>query len=262
MKKVFLILCVCALPLVVHAQITKLPAGFTSGKTVWMVRLGGGISSVIGDGIDASKKNWEDSKPNKKWNCNGDFKSATVPSLSIGFNKSFGSGPVYWGMELGVGMRGYKTEVDWTYGASSSVSGGYDYHSISMKETLNAYNVQFSPINIGYKYIINDNMAVDIHVGGFASYDFAGKCKIENNDHYYSTSKYGNNLKDTNTETSNNIGDVDNYRQYDFGAIGGVGFWYGHFNIDVSYQRGFISIYDVSDSYFMNKLQVRLGYAF
>lgn len=262
MKKVVLSLLVCATGLITQAQVTKLPEGFTSGKTVWMVRAGASLNGASGDGVDATLDNWEKDIPNSKWSYSGDFKRALGANLSIGFNKSFGTSPLYWGMELGVAMRGYKGEADWGYGASSSVSGGYDSHTRAQTITMNAFNAQLSPINIGYKFLLNDKMAIDVHVGGFASYDFMGKYKSEYEDHIYSTSKYGNNIKDTNTDTSTDIGDLDGYRNYDFGAIGGIGFWLGHFNVDVSYQRGFISMFEGDNTYFCDKLQVRLGYAF
>lgn len=256
MKKVLFSLLVCATGLAAQAQVTKLPEGFTSGKTVWMVRAGASFNGTSGDGVDAAKDNWE----KNKWD--GDFKRALGGTISIGFNKSFGSGPLYWGMDLGVAMRGYKAEADWSYGASSKISGGYDSHTKSQTQTLNAYNAQLSPINIGYRYVINDNMAVDVHVGGFASYDFAGKLKNETYDHIYITSKYGNNDKTTENSNSTDIGDLDSYRNYDFGVVGGIGFWYGHFNIDLGYQRGFISMFEGDNTYFCDKLQVKLGYAF
>lgn len=262
MKKYLFSLLVCTSGLAAQAQVTQLPDGFTSGKTVWIVRAGASLNGVSGDGVDATKDGWEKQKPNSKWSSSGDFKRALGANLSIGFNKSFGSGPVYWGMELGVAMRGYKTEANWSYGASSKVSGGYDSHTKAQTQTLNAFNAQLSPINIGYKFLLNDKMAVDVHVGGFASYDFMGKLKTGNEDHVYSTSKNGNNIKDTNTDNSTDIGDLDGYRDYDFGVIGGVGFWFGHFNIDLSYQRGFVSIIEGDNSFFCDKLQLRLGYAF
>ena len=88
------------------------------------------------------------------------------------------------------------------------------------------------------------------------------KYKSEYEDHVYSTSKYGNNIKDTNTDTSTDIGDLDGYRNYDFGATGGIGFWFGHFNVDVSYQRGFISVFDGDNTFFCDRLQMKFGYAF
>lgn len=260
MKKILLTSLVCLSGLVSQAQITKLPEGFTSGKTVWIVRAGASFNGASGDGVDATKDNWKKYKPS--WNYSGDFKRSLGGNLSIGFNKSFGSGPVFWGMELGLAMRGYKAEADWSYGASNTIGGGYDSHTKSQKLTHNAFNAQLSPINIGYRYNINNNMAVDIHVGGFASYDFAGRLKSEFEDHIYITSKYGDNIKNTKTDDSTDIGDIDGYRNYDFGVIGGVGFWYGHFNIDLGYQRGFISMFEGDNTYFCDKLQVRLGYAF
>ena len=261
MKKTLITICTCVLALSAQAQILKLPDGFISGKTVWMLRFGGSINNVTGD-LDDYRQSWEDGKPNKKWNCSGDFNSAMGGNISLGFNKSFGSGPIYWGMEIGVGMRGYKTEVNYAYGSSSTISGGYDSHTMKESGELNAYHAQFSPISIGYRYVINESMAVDIHVGGFASYDFAGELKSESEDHIYITSKYGNNTKNTYTDNSTKIGDLDDYRKYDFGVIGGIGFWYGHLNLDLGYQRGFMAMFDYDKKLYCTKIQMRLGYAF
>ena len=259
MKRLVLSFLVCATGLATQAQVTKLSEGFTSGKTVWMVRAGASLNGASGDGVDATKDDWEKGK----WD--GSFGRALGGNVSIGFNKSFGSSPLYWGMELGAAMRGYKTSADWGKSASSTVAGSriYDSHTKTQTTTLNAYNAQLLPIIIGYKYLLNDKMAIDVHVGGFASYDFAGEIKSETSDHIYSySSKYG--TRDTNNEDSNTvkIGDLDGYRNYDFGAVGGVGLWFGHFNVGVSYQRGFISIFEGDNTYFCDKLQVRLGYAF
>lgn len=256
MKKLMTLLFMCSLVLASQAQeVLQLPSGFSGGKTVWIIRAGANFSGVSGKGIDAQEDAWV----KNKWS--GSFGRAFGGNLSIGFNKSLGSTPIYWGMDLGVAMRGYKTDASWSYGASSSISGGYDSHTKSEKTTLTAYSAQLSPINIGYKYKINDNMAVDIHVGGFASYDFAGSLKSESYDHIYLTGKYGTNDKTTENSNSTKIGDINSYRKYDFGVIGGVGFWYGHFNVDFSYQRGFVSIYDSDNTYFCNKMMLKLGYA-
>ena len=262
MKKFVFSLLVCATGLVTQAQVTKLPEGFTSGKTVWMVRAGASLNGASGDGVDATLDGWEKHKPNSKWDYSGDFKRALGASLSIEFYKSFGTSPLYWGMELGVAMRGYKGEADWSYGASSSVSGGYDSHTKAQTITMNAFNAQLSPINIGYKFLLNDNMAVDVHVGGFASYDFAGKLKSEHTYNMTSSSQYGSSTQSKDDSNSTNIGDIDGYRRHDFGVIAGAGVWVGHFNIDFTWQRGFISIYKGDNKLFNNSIQLRLGYAF
>ena len=53
-----------------------------------------------------------------------------------------------------------------------------------------------------------------------------------------------------------------NNNNYDFGVVAGAGIWFGHFNLDLIWQRGFISIYDTDSDMFSNNMQVRLGYAF
>ncbi len=256
MRKFVCMLLVSASVLSSKAQVLQLPEKFSSEGTVWIVRAGVSLSGVSGKGADAVKDGWS----KNKWS--GDFKRSLGGNVSIGFNKAFGKGPLYWGMELGVAMRGYKTEANWSRTASSKVSGGYDSHTKSEELTLNTFNAQLSPINIGYKYIINNKMAVDVHVGGFASYDFAGNLKSETYDHVYVTGNYGTNDKTTEGSTSTSLGDLNGYRRYDFGVIVGIGFWYGCFNIDLDYQRGFVSLFEGDNKLMCNKLQVRLGYAF
>jgi hypothetical protein len=257
MRKCFLFL-MCSFGLVSQAQVTQLSESFTKGKTVWILRVGGSFNGVSGDRVDAQEKAWT----KDKWD--GSFGRSMGGTLSIGFNKSFGSSPLYWGMELGVGMRGFKTEATWGKSGTSTIAGQsiYDSHTKSETVTLNAYNAQLSPFTIGYKYLFNDKMALDVHVGGFGSYDFAGTLKTETTDHIISNSSYGNRNDLKENSSSVDIGDIKNYTNYDFGVIAGVGFWYGHFNIDLTWQRGFISIFDSGDSAFSNAIQVRLGYAF
>ena len=64
MKKLVFSLLVCATGLAAQAQVTKLPEGFTSGKTVWMVRAGASLNGASGDGVDATLDGWEKQKPN------------------------------------------------------------------------------------------------------------------------------------------------------------------------------------------------------
>ena len=257
MKKFVFTLTMFAFSLSVQGQVTQLPKGFTSGKTVWFLRAGVSLNGVSGDGVDAVEEIWK----KNKWD--GSYGRSLGGSLSIGFNKSFSKSPLYWGMEFGVGIRGYKNSADWYALETSSLKGGGDMeHTKKQEQTLNAINALFSPINIGYKYAFSNRMAVDIHVGGFASYDFIGKLKTENYDHVYINSKAGYTNKITNDDSSIDISDLDGYTNHDFGVIGGIGFWFGRFNIDFCYQRGFVSLFEGDDSFFCDKLQARLGYAF
>ena len=70
-----------------------------------------------------------------------------------GFQKPLGSIGTYWGMEFGLGSRGWKVEEN---------ESDYEY-SLS----LMAHNVQVSPFTFGYKYNITDALAVDAHLGAY-----------------------------------------------------------------------------------------------
>lgn len=243
---------------------------FSSGKTVWIVRAGVGFNGVAGGAKETQSLIWD----NGKWD--GSFNTTPGYVFSIGFNRSFGNHPLYWGMSFDLGMRGYKTKAEWAYGSSSSVSGGYDYHGKTAEETLSTYNAQLSPITIGYRYTFLERMAADVHFGAYASYDFAGNFKTFTTDHIVSTSKYGNRNDYKENESKVKISDIDGMRKYDVGINLGVGYWFGHFNVDFTWQRGFVPIYEGGDdqvsvgkkekrergNLYSNNFQLRLGYAF
>lgn len=246
----------------------SLPA-FKSGKTVWIVRAGMGFNGVAGSNKDTQQALWD----NSKWD--GSFKPAIGYEVSIGFNKSFGEHPMYWGMELGLGTRGYKTSASWEVGGTNSVGHGSDYHGRFQDITLNCHTVKLSPFTIGYKYTFLKNMAADLHLGAYASYDFAGKQNNEYVDRVISTSQYGNVNKEDKSSSDVKIGDMDNMRKYDAGFNLGIGYWFGRFNIDFTWQRGFFAIFDDGDTMvkigkseqekgnlYTNNFQLRLGYAF
>lgn len=230
---------------------------FNSGKAIWFVRAGASFSGVTGSGVDDLERSWEKNK------YDGNFSRKFGGNLMIGFNKSFGHSPVYWGMELGAGMRGYKTEAEKSNSGSVPSAGRYSYYSITTDTNeLNVFNAQISPFNIGYKHLFNDMLAVDVHVGGFASYDFAGEFESRYTYNMSSTSQHGGSNQSKDDGGSTKISDIDGYRSYDFGVIAGAGVWLGHFNLDFTWQRGFVSMFDGDNELFNNSLQLRLGYAF
>ena len=230
---------------------------FNSGKAVWFIRAGASLSGVTGSGVDDREKAW------RKDGYTGNFSRQFGGNLTIGFNKSFGKSPMYWGMELGAGMRGYKTEAEKSSSSSVGSAGGYhSYARTTETNELNAFNAYLSPINIGYKYLFNDMLAVDVHVGGFASYDFAGELKTRHTYNMNSTSQHGSGSQSRDNENSVKIVDIKGYRYHDFGVIVGAGVWVGHINLDFTWQRGFVSIYKGDNEFFNNRFQLRLGYAF
>lgn len=257
MKRVIFLVFMSIMGIATQAQGVLTLPDFKSGKAVWFIRTGASLSSVTGSGVDNMEKTW------RKNSYSGNFSRKFGGNLMIGFNKSFGNSPVYWGMELGAGMRGYKTEAEKSSSASVASAGNYHSYSKTTETTdLSAFNAQFSPINIGYKYQFNNLLAVDVHVGGFASYDFAGEFKTRHTYNMTSTSQHGSGSQSKDDEKSTKIGDIEGYRYHDFGVVAGAGFWVGHINLDFIWQRGFVSIYKGDNDFFNNFFQLRLGYAF
>lgn len=120
-------------------------------------------------------------------------------------------------------------------GAGSRGCTGDDDYSIS------AYNVKYSPFTFGYKYSLTDMLKLDAHVGAYASYDFS------------QSAKYGDRDLDEDAIFDNDV---------DAGIQVGIGAWYGHINLDFTYQRGFISMVKANDSMYSSNFMIRVGYAF
>lgn len=262
MKRIlFTIFAMCAVGVVSQAQVTELPDGFTSGKTVWMVHAGAGFNGVSTDGIETGTNLWVRAMLSEpyNWSCDNEYKRKFGMDFSIAFTRNFGKSPVYWGMELGIGKRGFKQESSFEYFDISSSS--YDIIAIGQTSNLLAEYVQFTPINIGYRYLINDKMALDAHAGVFTSYDYWGHYTTDSKV-YIDMDSYSPIGELSTSQAYWDVQGMDGYRKFDTGIIGGIGFWYGHFHIECGYQYGFVSVFKGDDGYHCNSWQAKLGYAF
>ena len=143
LKSLLVLLFFCTLGLISHAQESSLPEGFTTGNTVWIVRTGVSLNFVTGDGVDDMKTDWAAQK------SYGEFKNTYGGNAFVGFYSPLGSSPVYFGLNAGVGMRSYKTSVKWKENISN----------LTTQETqLTAFNVQISPLNVGYIVKLNKSI--------------------------------------------------------------------------------------------------------
>ena len=86
-----------------------------------------------------------------------------------------------------------------------------------------AHNVQYSPFTFGWKIGVADNISIDPHLGVFLEVD---------------------------------------YNHFDAGMNIGVGVWYDRFNLDLTYQRGFIDVFTDADGIKTSNFMIRLGIAF
>lgn len=242
---------------------------FNSGKMIWIVRAGVSFNGVIGSARGTQKDIWEEGD----WR--GSYKPVYGPDLSFGFNKAICSSNLFWGSEIGIGTRGYKASATHYYSKVNKLPGNvtiYDSSSSTSDGILCTYNIKLTPGIIGYRYFIKDRMALDAHVGVFVSYDVFGHLKNHTTSRITSSYK-GGGRDDYDEQTyKTKISKLKNMNKYDIGADIGVGFWFGKFNIDVSWQQGCIPIFDDGDeeiskdkkkgNYYSSNLEVKLGYAF
>lgn len=153
--------------------------------------------------------------------------------MAFSFQKPIKDAGLFWGMEFALGTRGYSIKEDGGYGE------GEDFKQMS-------HAFRWSPFTLGYRYDINDKFAVDAHLGAFVSVDYAGKIKWGDDDL--------------------SIGDwdqwyEDDWNRFDAGMALGFGVWYDRFNLDFTWQRGFVDAISDWDVYSSN-LMLRLGVAF
>lgn len=141
MKKVLsmvaaLLLCVGTQAQIVSSRSAIVKTEKQASSTQWFLRAGLNIMNFSGDGAEGADSN-------------------IGYNATFGYQKPLGSTGGYWGMEFGLGSRGFK--VDDT--------------------KCMAHNIQYSPFTFGWKFAVADNVRIDPHVGVFASYDYTSKMK-------------------------------------------------------------------------------------
>ncbi|MBQ9214657.1 MAG: PorT family protein, partial [Bacteroidales bacterium] len=146
----------------------------TPSESMWYARFGLNFMSAGGDDVADN------------------VKSNLGYQLVWGFEKPMG--PLFWGMEFGLGSRGWKVG--------------------DIK--LTAHNGVFSPFNIGYKHELSSDFAIEAHLGVYVAGDYYGKGK---NWPVYS-GRYSTEYEDV------SIYDIEDYVFPDAGMQFGFGLWY------------------------------------
>lgn len=172
--------------------------------TVWYVKAGMNIANVSVD--------------------EGEGPDALVGYVvGIAFDRPIGQGGAFWNSGLQLATKGWKVS-----------EGEYEVK-------LNAHKLEI-PLTFGYKYKVNDDIAIDARVGGFANYDVFGKMKA----------------KEDGEEESVNLGDLEDYDRFSAGLQFGIGVWYQKLNLNITYQNGLVKQNDCKEKNWM----ISLGYAF
>lgn len=201
MKKVLFFALAAFMTATVSAQVVT-STSFKKAKsgTVWYIKAGANIANVSVDEGDG---------PDAIFGYN----------VGIAFDRPIGSNGVFWNSGLLLATKGWK----------------YSYDGDEIK--LNANKLEI-PLTFGYKYKVNDDIAIDARIGGFANYDVFGKYK-EGDD-------------------SCNLGDLEDYDRFSAGIQFGIGVWYQKLNFNITYQNGLVKQNESKEKNWM----ISLGYAF
>lgn len=181
----------------------------TKSKTVWYLKAGANIANFSvsdGDGPDA----------------------IFGYNVGIAFDRPIGSSGVFWNSGLQLATKGWKYS--------------YDDDGEKIETKLNANKLEL-PLTFGYKYSVNDDIAVDARLGGFVNYDVFGK---------YKESYDGE-------EESVNLGDLEDYDRLGAGIQFGIGVWYQKLNLNITFQKGLIEQMEGCKE---KNWMISLGYAF
>ena len=129
---------------------------------------------------------------------------------------------LYLGADIGIGSRGNL----WQYSSKPVLSVDPE---VTLTKQYFTHSVKLTPLQIGYRFNVTYSFCIDPHIGGYVSYDIAGKEKVN------VITGYSNSAKET------NIKDDETYNRFDAGINPGIALWFGPFGVDFTYQRGFIN---------------------
>lgn len=201
---------------IVSSRSTSISVSETPSNSQWVLRAGANFAGFCGDGAD-------------------ELDSKFAYDVALSFQKPLSDFGMFWGMELGLGTRGFSYEED-------------DYDSSYEFKGL-AHNIRFSPFTFGYAYAINESVKIDAHLGAWLSYDLFGE--------WEETEKWEGGRDSDKVK----ISDIEDYNNLDYGVTFGIGVWYDRYNLDLSWQRGFSEV--IKDSEMStNNMMIRLGIAF
>ena len=204
MKKLMLLVVAAFVCSVMNAQLVT-STSFKKGKaaTTWYVKAGATLANMSSEGESAD--------------------ALFGYNVGIAFDRSIGSGGLFWGSGLQLATKGFK----------------FGYDGEEMK--LNLHKLEL-PLNLGYKFGISDDLAIDARVGGFVNFDLFGKETIED--------EYG--------KESYNLSDFEDWDRLSAGLQFGVGVWYQKLNFNITYQAGLLEANEMKEKNWM----FSVGYAF
>lgn len=149
--------------------------------------------------------------------------------------------------------KGYKSDASASSGQYWDDS-GTNYDS-EVKTKLTTYNFDI-PVNIGYRFVLDETSCLKVKFGPYFTYAFSGKLSEKGYMTYYPD------IHSSETEhidESTSINDIDGFKNFGVGIGIGLSYDYSDFTVSATYQRGLTKIFDEGKIYEQNIL-VTIGY--
>lgn len=193
-------------------------------KKEWKFRLGMSASNFVGKDVE-----------------DADLNSHIGYQLGFEYRRFMKTG-MFWGMEFNFASRGNTAEIDsdeghWDYNRNEWISDG------TIDTRLTFHEFEWVPINLGYKYNINQDIAVSTRIGAFVNVAMVGNYK------------YGD------EDAVDAFDDDSDYSRFNAGIKWGIGAQWKHLALDFEVQKSFVkSIEDVKA--YERAFNLTVGYIF
>ena len=175
----------------------------------------------------------------------------THAGYQLGFEfRRFTKTNVFWGMEFNFASRGTKNEVEVMKEDGGHYSYGYwvpNYTTSTEDAKITCHEFEWVPINLGYRYDINSDIAVSSRIGVFVNAIMVGNYKVGDEDavDIFDDEEYGG---------------PERVRA-NAGIKWGIGAQWKHLALDFEIQRSFAKAYEDVKAY-ERAFNLTVGYIF
>lgn len=159
----------------------------------------------------------------------------TGEALDLGYSRYIKDSKFYWAAELGLTTRGCYYDIGDVYLSDMEdlvIKGCYQY-------TIH-HGIRMTPVIFGYRFMLPRDFAIDLRLGGYFAYYYAGKkagtAYDLTLDNTYCCNTWNDNINDDNYDPYFKM-----QRRYNAGFETGIAFWYKRFCFDFTYNVGFVS---------------------
>jgi len=122
----------------------------------------------------------------------------------------------------------------YAYSNLDNCTGTYDMYSLSSTYTSVRLHTLQVPLTVGYRLPVSRNANLTFRAGAYISYGIAASSQIGSRHSQEINGKYTSSY----SQSHSNDYDASGLQRFDYGLLGGIGFEYKRFSINVDYQLG------------------------